>query len=102
MRDYVNGEWLLEEEDTNVNLALFTSADLVHFEEVVKHENYKIAIYMEIKAIERNNTWELINLPTSTNKIGVKWVYKTKLKKNEEVNKFKACLVAKGMCNNKG
>lgn len=33
---------------------------------------------------------------TSTKKIGVKWVYKTKLKENEEVYKFKACLVAKG------
>lgn len=39
MRDYVSREGLSEEEDTNVNLALFTPADLVHFEEVVKHEN---------------------------------------------------------------
>lgn len=33
--------------------------DPVHFEEVVKHDNWRIATDMEMKAIERNNTWEL-------------------------------------------
>lgn len=56
MRDYVSGEGLPEEEDTNVNLALFASADPVHFEEVVKHNNWRIAMDMGMKAIERNNT----------------------------------------------
>lgn len=51
---------------------------------------------MEIKAIERNNTWELIDLPQGAKIIGLKWVYKTKLKENGEVDKFKARLVAKG------
>lgn len=38
MKDYVTRDGLLEEEDVNVNLTLFASADPVHFEEVVKHE----------------------------------------------------------------
>ncbi|KAL4021580.1 hypothetical protein IC575_020386 [Cucumis melo] len=50
----------------------------------------------EIEAIEQNNTWELIDLPKGHKTIGVKWVYKTKLKENGEVDKYKACLVAKG------
>ena len=50
----------------------------------------------EIEAIERNDTWELINLPKGHKTIGVKWVFKTKLKENGEVDKYKACLVAKG------
>jgi len=33
----------------------------------------------EIESIESNNTWELINLPIGCKKIGVKWVYTTKL-----------------------
>ena len=96
MREYVSGEELSEEEDTDVNLALFASTDPVHFEEAVKHNNWRIAMDMEIKAIERNNTWELTDLPIGAKKIGVKWVYKTKLKENGEVDKFKARLVAKG------
>lgn len=50
----------------------------------------------EIEAIERNNTWELITLPTGVKAIGVKWVYKTKLNEKGEVEKHKARLVAKG------
>lgn len=102
MRDYVSREGLLEEEDTNVNLALFASTYPVHFEEAMKHDKWRIAMDMEMKAIERNNTWELIDLPTGAKKIRVKWVYKTKLKENGEVDKFKARLVAKGYVQQQG
>ncbi|KAF3667702.1 hypothetical protein FXO37_09904 [Capsicum annuum] len=50
----------------------------------------------EIEAIERNDTWELIDLTEKHKIIGIKWVYKTKLKENGEINKYKARLVAKG------
>ena len=50
----------------------------------------------EITTIERNDTWELCDLPKGQKTIGVKWVYKTKLKENGEVDKHKARLVAKG------
>ena len=96
MREYVSGEGLSEEEDTNDNLALFASADPVHFEEAVKYDNWRIAMDIEMKAIERNNTWELTDLPTGAKKIGLKWVYKTEFKENGEMDKFKARLVAKG------
>ncbi|KAM7484309.1 hypothetical protein LguiA_000318 [Lonicera macranthoides] len=38
MPDYVNGEGLSEEENIYVNIALFSSADPIYFEEVVKHD----------------------------------------------------------------
>ena len=50
----------------------------------------------KIVAIERNHTWKLTELPKGQKTIGVKWVYKTKLKENGEVEKYKARLVAKG------
>ena len=49
-----------------------------------------------IATIERNNAWELTDLPEGHKSIGVKWLYKTKLKENGEVDKYKARLVAKG------
>lgn len=36
---------------------------------------------LEIEAIERNKTWELTYLPKEAKKIGMKWVFETKLKK---------------------
>lgn len=50
----------------------------------------------EIKSIEENNTWELVELPMEAKVIGVKWVYKTKYNEKGEVDKFKARLVANG------
>ena len=86
MRDYVTGDGLSEEEDVNANLTLFALADPVHFEKIVKHDKQRTAMDREIQAIEKNNTWELTDFPTGAKKIGVKWVYKTKLKENGEVD----------------
>jgi hypothetical protein len=62
------------------NLAVFsTISDPVSYEEVVKHEEWRNAMGLEIDAIEKNNTWELTTLPTDAKKIGVKWIYKTRL-----------------------
>nr|KYP63619.1 hypothetical protein KK1_018198 [Cajanus cajan] len=51
---------------------------------------------IEIEAIEKNGTWELIDRPKGAKVVGVKWVYKTKLNEKGEVDKFKARLVVKG------
>ena len=51
----------------------------------------------QIKSIEKKNqTWNLVVLPTGAKKIGVKWIYKTKLNESVEVNKYKARLVVRG------
>ena len=48
----------------------------------------------EIDAIERNNTWNFVDFPEDKNCIGVKWIYKTKLNDDGDVEKYKARLVA--------
>ena len=97
MEDYVSGEEFSEEEVEHNNLILFTSTiDPTTFEKVVQSSKWRVAIDLEIEAIERNETWELTDLPKGMKKIGVKWVFKTKLNENGEVNKCKAWLVAKG------
>jgi hypothetical protein len=56
----------------------------------------------EISAIKRNGTWELSVLPKHARKIGVKWIYKTKLNEKGEVDKYKARFVAKGYAQQHG
>ena len=50
----------------------------------------------EIATIEKNQTWELVDLRRDKTKIGVKLVYKTRLNEKGEIEKHKAILVSKG------
>jgi len=58
-------------------MVLFATADPVHFEEAVKSQKWRVAMDDAIKAIEKNETWVLTDLPAHAKKIGVKWIYKT-------------------------
>ena len=50
----------------------------------------------EIKMIEKNHTWELVDKPQDKEVIGLKWVYKVKHNNDGSINKYKTRLVAKG------
>lgn len=97
MTDYVTGEGLSEGEEELEDLVMFTeTTDPVLFEDAVREKKWREAMNREIESIEANETWELCELPHGFKTIGVKWVYKTKLNENGEIDKCKARLVAKG------
>ena len=48
-----------------------------------------------MNAIEKNQTWDIVDIPAEKTSIGVKWVYKTKLNEKGELEKQKAKLVSK-------
>ena len=50
----------------------------------------------EMKAIEENKTWELVDPPPGCHLIGLKWVYKVKRDEHGAIDKHKACLVSRG------
>lgn len=66
------------------------------FEEAAKQEVWVKAMEKEIRMIEKNKTWELVDHPKDKEIIGVKWIYKTKLNSDGSIQKHKARLVAKG------
>jgi hypothetical protein len=93
------GGILDNDNDDMRNLAIFGpghTEDPVTYEEAAKYDTWKKAMNDEIQSIERNKTWELVDLPRDGKVIGVKWIYKTKLNEKGEVEKYKARLVAKG------
>lgn len=53
------------------------------------------ALDEEIESIEKNDTWDLVDLSKYTNFIGAKWVYKIKLNEKGENDIFKARLIEK-------
>ncbi|KAH9667537.1 hypothetical protein KPL70_021079 [Citrus sinensis] len=75
---------------------LFADCEPVNFQEVALDEKWRIVIDEEIKAIVKNDTWELTTLPKGHKAIGVKWVYKIKRNAKGEIKRHKARLVAKG------
>ena len=83
-------------EDLLTHFPLFFACNPIAFEEAIKKSEWQKVMDEESLAIERNNIWVLTNLPKGHKTIGVKWVYKMKLKENGEVDKYKARLVAKG------
>jgi len=101
MRDYVSGEGLSEEE-TELNMTIVTSDDPVSYEKAVKSYKWREAMDTEMESIQKNETWSLTELPAGTKKIGVKWIYKTKINESGKVDKLKARLVAKGYAQQHG
>lgn len=54
------------------------------------------AIIEEIKSIEKNHTWELVNVSERNKTIDVKWIFKLKVNPDGTASKYNAKLVAKG------
>lgn len=95
LADYETGEGLSDEDNLNAMMML-TEDDPLSFEEARKSNKWRDAMKAEIESIEKNKTWELTILPNGIKPIGVKWIYKTKLNENGQIDKYKARLVAKG------
>lgn len=70
MRDYVTGDDLTEEDA--MNFALFVGADPVTYNQASKSQHWRDAMDAEIQAIQRNDTWELVDPPPNCKVVGVK------------------------------
>ena len=66
------------------------------FNEATKLKVWIEACKDEIFSIEKNNTWDLVELPAGVKPIGLKWVFKIKCNADGTISKYKARLVAKG------
>lgn len=90
---------LYEVTEEQNDLTLFcwlAGIETIVFEDVVQDKKWKGAMYEEIKSIEKNETWELVDLPEGQKAIGVKWVYKAKKNAIGKIERYKARRVAKG------
>lgn len=50
----------------------------------------------ELKSMDDNKVWELVELPQGSKRVGCKWVFKTKRDSKGNIERYKARLVAKG------
>ncbi|KAL0339353.1 UNVERIFIED_CONTAM: Retrovirus-related Pol polyprotein from transposon RE2 [Sesamum angustifolium] len=66
------------------------------FAQACQDERWNAAMQYELDALERNQTWDLCDLPANKKAIGSRWVYKVKLLPDGSIDRYKARLVAKG------
>ena len=50
----------------------------------------------EMQALEKNGTWEIVELPRDKRTVGCKWVFTMKYQADGSIDRYKARLVAKG------
>ena len=56
----------------------------------------------EMKSMNANRVWDLEIIPKGTKTVGCKWVYKTKLDSQGNIERYKVQLVAKGFTQREG
>lgn len=77
--------------------SMLTHEEPTCFEEAHGKQVWETAMDEEMDALDKNDTWELVELPQGKNAIGCKWVYKVKCKSDDgSLERHKARLVAKG------
>lgn len=91
-----------EEVELHDELILMGVDEPVCYSQAIKAKLWEQVMKTEIEAIERNGTWNLVELPARHKAIGLKWVYKLKRDTDEKIIKYKAHIVAKDYVQKQG
>ena len=65
--------------------------------EALNVPEWKEAMLEEMRALEKNATWEKVDLPDGKTTVGCKWVFTVKYNSDGSLERYKARLVAKGL-----
>ena len=67
--------------------------------EALDSKEWREAMKVEMDALEKNETWELVELAKEKKHVGCKWEFTIKYKADGTLERYKARLVAKGYSN---
>uniref|UniRef100_A0A2N9GXV9 Reverse transcriptase Ty1/copia-type domain-containing protein n=1 Tax=Fagus sylvatica TaxID=28930 RepID=A0A2N9GXV9_FAGSY len=85
--------------------AIGSSKDPISFSQALENVDstkWMNAMKDELKSMNQNEVWDLVELPEGYKKVGCKWVFKTKSESKGNIERFKARLVAKGFTQKRG
>jgi hypothetical protein len=94
------GAWEVQEEDWAMAVVMDAAEDLNPTYEEAKRRSdwpkWKEAIQAELRSLEANKTWSVVERPGDVNVVSSKWVLRIKKNAAGEIEKYKARLVARG------
>jgi hypothetical protein len=79
--------------------------DPVSFEEAIKSEislKWCGAMAEELRSMNSNDVWDLVEILIGAKRVGCKWVYQMKYDSKGKIERFKARLIAKGFTQREG
>jgi hypothetical protein len=82
--------------DGTIRYGMLTMGIPYNLQEALSNDDWKSALDAKYSALLRNQTWHLIPPESGRNLIDCKWIYKVKHKADGSIDRYKACLVAKG------
>ena len=68
----------------------------------IDKDEWMTTMQEEMSSMDKNDVWELVDLPPRRKTIGNKWVLKVKRKADGSIDRYKARLVAKGYTQREG
>jgi len=86
----------LQKLDLHTTLSQHSDLEPTTSAQARKDPKWHQAMSDEFNALIRNGTWQLIPASSNQNVVGCKWIFRTKRHSNGSIDKYKACLVAKG------
>ncbi|RVW45771.1 Retrovirus-related Pol polyprotein from transposon RE1 [Vitis vinifera] len=95
MSNYVFNHRLSESNKSFVN-QLSTVAIPNSVQEALADPRWKAAMNEEMKSLQKNETWELVECPPGKKPVGCRWIYTVKYKADGSIERFKVRLVVKG------
>ncbi|CAN1141377.1 Retrovirus-related Pol polyprotein from transposon TNT 1-94 [Linum perenne] len=64
--------------------------------EAMKSREWKQAVFEELAALEKNETWSIVTLPSGKRTVDCKWIFTPKFNSDGSIERYKARLVARG------